>query len=122
MNDSHFVAAQGDFTLPANAKMSGGIILDDSLVASIDNCLGAISIAPHSTPTEHLAHSTSEVMFVAQGEGQLLTNDGNVPLSPGTAVFIPAEAWHSLENTGDVPLISVFSFPSPHRPETWSKE
>lgn len=113
-----FVSAFVDLTAVDSAAVTGGLLLDDAVAPAIRNCLGAVSLAPHTPATDTLAHSTSEVMFVAQGTGVLTTDEGDLPLQPGTAVYIPANAWHSLRNTGDAPLISVFSFPSPARPET----
>lgn len=113
-----FVSACVDLAADADAVVMGGVLLDGAVVPGIENCLGAVRLAPHSPPTDTLAHSTSEVMFVSQGTGLLVTDDGEMPLRPGVAIYIPARAWHSLHNTGDAPLISVFSFPSPYRPET----
>ena len=113
-----FVSAYVDLAAGADAAVIGGVLLDGAVAPGIENCLGAVSLAPHTPQTDTLSHSSSEVMFVAQGTGVLVTDDGDMPLRPGVAIFIPAHAWHSLRNTGDAPLISVFSFPTPYRPET----
>lgn len=43
------------------------------------------------------------------------------PFRQGDAIFIPAGEWHSLANTGAGDLVSVFSFPHPHRPASGSR-
>lgn len=93
------------------------MLLSSSNAPEILNCLGVAAIAPGQPATSEMAHSTSEVMFVSQGRGLLITPDKSVRLSKGDAVFIPQDLPHSLDNTGDEPLVSVFSFPSPNRPE-----
>lgn len=92
------------------------MLLSDENVSDIANCLGVASIPPGDPPTTEIAHSTSEVMFVAAGTGQLITPGATVAFSKGDAIFIPADLPHALQNNGSETLVSVFSFPSPNRP------
>ncbi|WP_432854414.1 cupin domain-containing protein [Amycolatopsis sp. CA-161197] len=105
---------------PANPP-ADGLLLSAANVPEIQNCLGVVTIPAGSPRTDTIAHATSEVMYVAQGTGQLHTDKGVIDFERGQAIFIPAASWHALENTGGEDLVSVFSFPSPSRPSTRAK-
>jgi quercetin dioxygenase-like cupin family protein len=92
------------------------VLLTGERVASTA-ALGFSSFAPH-TATAMLSHETEELAYVVSGEGELRTDDGAVTCESGSALFIPARAWHAVVNTGDEPLLMVFAFPHPDYPPT----
>jgi mannose-6-phosphate isomerase-like protein (cupin superfamily) len=96
--------------------VGSAMMLSDSNVPGTQQCLGVATIVAGEPATAALAHSTSEVMFVADGRGELITSSGTIAFAKGDAIFIPQHLSHSLRNTGDHTLVSVFSFPSPNRP------
>lgn len=102
--------------------VTGGLLLNSDNVPEIQNCLGAVTIPAGAPRTDTIAHATSEVMYVASGSGKLHTDQGALDFRKGHAIFIPAASWHALENTGKEDLISVFSFPSPTRPPTQTRD
>lgn len=102
---------------PDSGQVSkGAMLLSDANVPGISQCLGVATVEPGEPASVELAHSTGEVMFVAEGRGELITSEGTVEFSTGDAIHIPADLKHSLRNTGDTILVSVFSFPTPNRP------
>ncbi|WP_432789331.1 cupin domain-containing protein [Brevibacterium sp. K11IcPPYGO002] len=92
------------------------MLLSDINVPDINQCLGVAAVQPGEPSTAELAHSTAEVMFVAEGRGELITSAVTVEFSKGDAIYIPADLKHALRNTGESVLVSVFSFPAPNRP------
>lgn len=103
---------------PDSGQVRGSaMLLSDANVPGISQCLGVATVEPGEPATAELAHSTAEVMFVAEGHGELMTSEGTVEFSKGDAIHIPADLKHALRNTGDTLLVSVFSFPSPNRPD-----
>ena len=92
------------------------MLLSDTNVPDINQCLGVAAVQPGEPATAELAHSTAEVMFVAEGRGELITSEGTVEFSKGDAIYIPADLKHALRNTGETVLVSDFSFPAPNRP------
>jgi quercetin dioxygenase-like cupin family protein len=79
--------------------------------------LGFSSFAP-GTSTAMLAHETEELAYVLSGRGLVRLDDGSVPYSAGSGLYIPAGVWHAIVNTGDDAVTMVFSFPHPDYPPT----
>jgi quercetin dioxygenase-like cupin family protein len=55
-------------------------------------------------------HAPAEVYHVTEGEGVVHIDEDEYELRPGTAVFIPPQAWHETSATGSVPLRFLFIF------------
>lgn len=49
------------------------------------------------TPWHH--HPWEHEVFVLDGEGTIQSEDGEVPIKAGTAIFIPPDEWHQFRNT-----------------------
>lgn len=79
--------------------------------------LGCSSFAP-GTATAMLAHATEELAYVTGGHGELRMEGATVPYVAGQALYIPANVWHAVVNTGDEPVTMVFAFPHPTYPPT----
>ncbi len=61
-------------------------------------------------------HSIPEFQYIVTGEGRALDAAGaGVPVGAGSCVYSPAGAAgaHGFENTGPVPLVILFLYPSP---------
>ena len=50
--------------------------------------------------TPHHRHWWEHEVFVLDGAGMVSTEEGDFPLTPGTAVFVPGEVLHQFRNTG----------------------
>lgn len=92
------------------------VILTGGRVGST-SALGFSSFAAH-TATAMLAHETEELAYVLSGQGELRLEDGVVPYTADSAIYIPAGVWHAVANTGDEPVTMVFTFPHPDYPPT----
>lgn len=79
--------------------------------------LGFSSFAP-ATSTAMLSHATEELAYVLSGHGELRLDGDVVPYGAGSALFIPANVWHAVANTGTDPVTMVFAFPHPDYPPT----
>ena len=96
------------------------VILTGERVGS-ESALGFSSFAPH-TATAMLSHQTEELAYVLSGTGELRMDDGAVAYGSGSALYVPAGVWHAVVNTGDEPVIMVFTFPHPDYPPTERRE
>lgn len=79
-----------------------------------ENLTVGMSIFPAgSAPEGHVHDVQEEVIYILSGEGQLVTTDGTVELTPGTTVYIPVGLHHATVSRGPQPLrlISIFSPP-----------
>ena len=59
-------------------------------------------IPPGRAPEHH--HDYDEVVHVLAGQGVVHLHGGDTPIGPGTAIYLPPQAPHCLENTGPEPL------------------
>jgi len=59
-------------------------------------------IPPGRAPEHH--HDYDEVVHVLAGQGVVHLRGGDTPIGPGTAIYLPPQAPHCLENTGQEPL------------------
>lgn len=55
-------------------------------------------------------HAQAEVYYVLSGEGVVTIDDRQHSISPGSAVFIPGNAKHSVRNTSDETLRILYAF------------
>jgi mannose-6-phosphate isomerase-like protein (cupin superfamily) len=60
-------------------------------------------LIPPGRAPEH-QHAYDEVVHVLAGRGVLHLRSGDTPIEPGTAIYLPPQAPHCLENTGQDPL------------------
>lgn len=62
-------------------------------------------------PAGHVAarhhHGFEQFLYVASGSAMLECEAGRIPLLPGTALHLPAGAWHSAVFDADTVLIEV---------------
>ena len=73
--------------------------------------LGIAKIPPGGTLHEH-RHRQAEIYLVLQGTGSVRVDGKTRPVGAGSAVFIPADAVHSCENTGASDLRFAYVFPA----------
>jgi quercetin dioxygenase-like cupin family protein len=58
------------------------------------------------------SHDWEHEIFIHSGQGVVFCNDEWIPVSAGTALFVPGNEEHQLKNTGDEPLVFVCLIPS----------
>ncbi len=93
------------------------VLVADNTVGGNSSALGYSVFRP-GTATADLSHSVEELAFVVSGTGTIRLESGEVPVTAGQALYVPAEVWHTVANPGDEELVMVFSFPSPDYPPT----
>ena len=71
---------------------------------------GIAEIAPGAALMRH-HHEPAETYYVVSGQGEMEIEGRTRALGPGSAVYIPPDARHTVRCTGAEPLIFVFSFP-----------
>ena len=59
-----------------------------------------ITVKPGQKPSYQYHHKRNEHWLVISGHGEARINDDPVDASPGTHIFVPMLAKHTIENTG----------------------
>ena len=57
------------------------------------------------SPVHKHPHPVEELLYVLRGKGIETVGDEQREVGPGTAIFIPREVQHRIENTGDEMLV-----------------
>lgn len=57
-------------------------------------------------------HLWEHEVFVLEGEGVLVSEEGDRPLNPGDVVFVPGNARHQFRSTGTSPLTVLCMIPT----------
>ena len=99
-----------------NGSWSRMVVTDQS-VSGNGASLGYSVFTP-GTATAPVSHETEEVAYVLSGSGELRLDTGAVAFKAGDGLFIPANVWHAVVNTGDEDVAMVFGFPFPSYPPT----
>jgi mannose-6-phosphate isomerase-like protein (cupin superfamily) len=92
-----------DFLLKIGPKISGSKHL---LVFTEE-------VAPGAMIPKHKHHREEEILLIQTGNAHVWLGDKEYDAQPGALVFIPAETWISLKNTGkeNISLVSVWNEP-----------
>src|SRR6266566_8262621 len=102
-------------------ELAGGswsrVLVADKTVGGNASALG-YSVFKPGTSTAALSHSVEELAYIVSGSGVIRLETGDVPVTAGQALYVPARLWHMVLNPGAEDLVMVFSFPSPGYPPT----
>ena len=68
-------------------------------------------VSPGTTIPVHLHENEDELIFIQSGTGEATLAEATVPLSAGSALFVPKGTWHGGRNTGTGTLmwIAIYS-------------
>ena len=99
-----------------NGSWSRMVVTDESV--SGNGASIGYSVFTPGTATDPVSHQTDEVAYVLSGSGELRLDKGAVQFKAGDGLFIPADVWHAVVNTGDEDVAMVFGFPFPSYPPT----
>lgn len=71
-------------------------------------------IPPGAAIPKHKHHGEEEILLIETGTAHVWLGDKEYDTQPGALVFIPAETWISLKNTGkeNIYLVSVWNEPT----------
>lgn len=103
-----------------NGSWSRMVVTDQSV--SGNGASIGYSVFTPGTATDPVSHKTDEVAYVLSGSGELRLDKGAVAFKAGDGLFIPANVWHAVVNTGDEDVAMVFGFPFPSYPPTERRE
>ncbi len=74
-------------------------------------CMRIFELSPGGYTPRH-AHEWEHEIFIHQGEGVVFKGGEWVPVTSGTAIFIPGLEEHQMKNTGEKPFVFVCLIPS----------
>lgn len=75
--------------------------------------MGLTSVPARSNMTPHVHDDAEELIFVIEGEGEVVIGGVREPLKPFTAAKFPVGVEHQVCNTGDCEMRFVFMFNPP---------
>lgn len=92
-----------DFLLKIGPKTSGSKHL----------LLFTEEIPPGAVIPKHKHHTEDEILLIQTGSAHVWLGDKEYDAQPGALVFIPAETWISLKNTGkeNISLVAIWNEP-----------
>jgi mannose-6-phosphate isomerase-like protein (cupin superfamily) len=109
----------------APVELPGGswsrVLVAEQTVGGNVSAMG-YSVFKPGTSTADLSHSVEELAYIVGGRGVIRLETGDVPVSAGQALYVPAKVWHTVLNPGEEDLVMVFSFPAPGYPPTERRE
>ena len=71
--------------------------------------MGIAEVPPGASLLLH-HHEPEETYYVISGNGHMQIDDCEAELCPGSAVYIPPNAKHTVRCTGTEPLVFIFTF------------
>jgi mannose-6-phosphate isomerase-like protein (cupin superfamily) len=80
------------------------------MVGSQNLAMGVNETYHGSMVPDHVHESEEEVMLFLAGRGMFITDDEQIPLEPGMAVYNPPGGKHRIVNTGDEVLRFVWIY------------
>jgi quercetin dioxygenase-like cupin family protein len=93
------------------------MLLTDKTVPGSRGSLG-YSVFEPGTVLAAVSHEVEELAYVVAGQGELRLEEESLAFQAGDALYIPAHTWHAVANTGETPVLMVFTFPYPDYPPT----
>ena len=86
------------------------ILISEKAVGAQNLAMGVNETDPGSMVPEHVHESEEEVMFFLSGQGKFVTEDKEIPLEPGMAVYNPPGKSHKIINTGNEVLKFIWIY------------
>jgi mannose-6-phosphate isomerase-like protein (cupin superfamily) len=86
------------------------ILISEKMVGSQNLSMGVNETYPGGMVPDHIHESEEEVMLFLAGRGLFITDDEQIPLEPGMAVYNPPGGKHRIVNTGDEVLRFVWIY------------
>jgi mannose-6-phosphate isomerase-like protein (cupin superfamily) len=77
---------------------------------------GLAEFPGNSLAAAHVHEEEEEIIYILAGRGAIISDEGEVVLQPGLAVFIPPGLKHRIRVDGDEPLKLVTLFSPPVTP------
>lgn len=107
----HYSDAEAKVFTGDAVKGAKGRVLIGQADGAKNFCMRVFELSPGGYTPKH-THEWEHEVFVHSGEGAAFSGGEWIPVSKGTAVFIPPYEEHQLKNTGDAPFIFVCLIPS----------
>lgn len=86
-------------------------VIDEQHDGAPNYALRVIEVAPGGHTPRH-QHPYEHENFVIEGRGRVLLGETWHELGPGSVAFVPANALHMYENTGEVPFKFLCGIPT----------
>lgn len=98
-----------------------GALVKRVIYPQLTGVQGATLAVVYINPGEEIvlhSHQEEELYYIISGEGTVTLGDREVPVGPGTAVYIASNVVHGQRPTGNEPLYMVAVITPPFTPES----
>jgi len=105
------------YVLPPGAgevleRASGSVVIKASpRTGSSRLAVGTQTLRPGAGIGVHRHVGADEVRIVQKGTGWVLVNGRKLAVEPGATAFVPAGAWHGVENAAELEILWIVSPP-----------
>ena len=89
------------------------VIVGGSHLKSDHMTFGVTEVPANSRMSPHTHKSEEEIIFIVQGEGEVVIDGETEPLEAGTAIVLPVGSEHYIENKSDKTMRFSFVFSPP---------
>ena len=79
-------------------------------LAPLGFALGYVVLEARGGQVPWHRHDQEEVYFVIEGRGEICVDRERSEISSGQAVYLPPGKFHQLTNTGDAPMIMIYTY------------
>lgn len=98
-----------DPVIAAKSPIRWKLLITGERTPSNGLVMGIAEIPPGTSLLLH-HHEPEETYYVISGNGQMQIDDLQEDLAPGSAIYIPPNAKHTVRCTGTEPLVFIFTF------------
>ena len=85
------------------------VLVGNEKLAARKLTFGVAEVPPKSKMTAH-KHEQEEVIFILRGHGRVKIGDSSEAIKEGTAIYLPSNAEHAIENESDKSMKFTFAF------------
>ncbi len=98
-----------DPVIDAKSPIRWKLLITGERTPSSGLVMGIAEVPPGTSLLLH-HHEPEETYYVISGNGHMQIDDLEEDLGPGSAVYIPPNAKHTVRCTGTEPLVFIFTF------------
>lgn len=106
-------ASEGQRIPPTPDGRTVTVKVDSQLTPGVRMSMIAEDLPPNSEIRVHLHQREDEIIFIRMGNGIATLGDREVPVGPGTTIYVPQGVWHGLRNNGPDTLGMSASYSPP---------
>ncbi|MCL5073946.1 MAG: cupin domain-containing protein [Actinobacteria bacterium] len=89
------------------------VLIGPETVSSKNLSFGITTVKPKTTMQPHTHDIQEEIIYIIEGEGEVITKTSREKIHPGIAIYISSGIEHTIANNSDQTMKFSFSFSPP---------